>query len=134
MVYKLFQKSVSGIAWGGFITFIALTILMVNDIDPPIDKIWFYMLMSFILGIFFGIASFIFELETWSPLKKTVIHFSLTIIVFFIIALSIGWIPVSFWAIVVSIIIFVALYVLYWSGFYLYYKKIENDLNNSLKN
>lgn len=133
MVYKLFQKSVSGVAWGGIITFIALTILMANNINPPIHKIWLYMLMSLLLGVFFGVVSFIFELESWSPLKKTIVHFTLTIVVFFIVALSIGWIPASFWPIVISVIVFVIIYGLYWSGFYFYYKRIENSLNNSLK-
>lgn len=133
MGYKLLQKTVSGIAWGGIITFFALTILMLQNIDPPVKQIWLYMLMSLILGVFFGVASYIFEIETWSPLKKTIVHFSLTICVFFIIALSVGWIPVTLWAIAISIIIFIAIYGVYWGGFYLYFKRIENTLNNSLK-
>lgn len=133
MVYKLFTKTASGFAWGGLITFIALTFLMANDINPPIFTVWLYMLASIVLGIYFGVASMIFEHEEWSPLKKTLIHFCLSIVFYFILALSVGWIPISVWPILISFFAFVLIYILFWCGFNMYYKWLANSLNDSLK-
>lgn len=133
MISKLFQRSVAGVAWGGFITFIALTVLMLNDINPHISTIWLYMLASLVLGIYFGLATVIFEHESWSPLKQTIIHFSLSVTIYFIFALSLEWVPFTFVAIVNSFLFFTIIYAIFWFGFSLYYKRIANSLNESLK-
>lgn len=129
---EIFKRIVYGIAYGGVISFIALTILMLTQTDSPIPVIWLYTLMGYILGIYFGLASFIFEIETFSPLKKTVIHYSVSMIVYFIIALSVGWIPIAWLPIILSIIIFTLVYLIFWFGYNLYYKKVEASMNESL--
>src|SRR5690625_5244078 len=105
---------------------------MILEINPPVSQIWLYTLAGFMLGIYFGVASFIFEVDKWSPLKTTVIHFLLSIVFYFIIALSIGWIPLTIKAIVTSIFIFTAVYCVYWLGYRTYYKRVEDDLNKKL--
>src|SRR5690625_7870800 len=81
MIFEILKRVFYGIAWGGLATFLALTILMILNINPEVSAIWLYMLASFVFGIYFGLASFIFTSDHWSPLKKTIIHFSLSIIV-----------------------------------------------------
>lgn len=123
-----------GIAFGGIITFIALTIVNFTDTDVSVSQIWIYMLCSFILGIYFGLASFIFEDNGWSELKATVIHFIMSIAVYFIIALFIAkWIPFTLSAILLSFLVFIVIYVLFWIGYYLYYKKVEESMNTNLR-
>lgn len=132
MLIELSRRIFSGIAWGGVVTFVALTVLMINDINPEVSTIWLYMLASIVFGIYFGLASFIFTIENWSPLKKTAFHFTLSIAVYFMIALPIGWVPLTLIALVTSTIVFVITYAIFWSGYYIYYKKIEQSLNDSL--
>lgn len=133
MKAEILNRVMIGIAYGGIVTFIALTVLMILQINPPISEIWLYTLSGFLIGIYFGVASFIFEIDTWSPLKKTVIHFSLSIVFYFIIALSVGWIPFTFGAIIISIFIFTGIYCIYWFGYQAHYKRIEADLNKNLQ-
>ena|SRR5699024_8698033 len=133
MWIRIMQRIFSGIAWGGLVTFFAMTVLMMNDITPDISVLWFYMLMSFMFGIYFGLASFIFVFGNWSPLKKTMIHFLLSIVVYFSIALPIGWIPPKALSILLTLFIFIIIYALFWFGFNLYYKKLEASLNESLR-
>src|SRR5690625_2190305 len=102
MKTEVLKRTMYGIAYGGIYTFIALTILMILQITPPIFQTWLYMLAGLMLGVYFAVASFIFEVEAWSPLKKTVIHFVLSIVLYFIIALSVGWVPFTFTAIIRS--------------------------------
>lgn len=133
MSNKIWNKVMMGIATGGLFTFIALTIIRFTQIKTTIEEIWLYMLASLIIGIYFGLSSFIFEKENWSPLKQTVIHFSFSIIGFFLIAIPIGWIPFRFFSIIAGIIVFVIIYILNWTGFYLYYKRIEASMNEHLQ-
>ncbi|MBM7714835.1 glucan phosphoethanolaminetransferase (alkaline phosphatase superfamily) [Bacillus thermophilus] len=133
MISKMIHRSMYGVAFGSIVTFIALTFLMAFNINLPVSQIWLYMLASFFIGIYYGLASFIFELEAWSPLKKTVVHYSLSITVFFIFALSLHWVPFNWKAIVLTIIGFTLIYALYWFGYTLYYKRVESSLNDTLQ-
>lgn len=133
MKTEILKRAMFGIAYGGIYTFIALTILMILQITPPIFQTWLYMLAGLMLGIYFAIASFIFEVEAWSPLKKTVIHFALSIALYFIIALSVGWVPIRLNAILIAIFIFTIIYTIYWLGYLIYYKRVEDNLNKNLQ-
>ena len=133
MKSEIIKRTMYGIAYGGINTFIALTILMIYEINPPISTIWLYTTMGFILGIYFGLASFIFEVETWSPLKKTIIHFTSSITCYFIIALSVGWVPLKIKAIIITIFFFIIVYTIFWLGYRTYYKRIEAGLNKDLQ-
>ncbi|MGM8211315.1 DUF3021 domain-containing protein [Virgibacillus sp. W0430] len=130
---EVLKRSMLGIAYGAIFTFIFLTVAMLNNLQTSVRVVWESMLASFILGIFFGLASFIFEHEDWSPLKKTVIHFSLSITCYFTIALFIGWIPLHVLAIVSTIFIFIVIYTIFWLGYTVYFKKLEARLNDELK-
>jgi len=132
MINEVLKRMMGGIAWGGIFTFIALTALVINDINPHVSTIWLYMAGSLVLGIYFGIASFIFEREGWSPLKKTMVHFLLSVVVYFTIALPVGWVIFSPIAIILTFFVFVAIYILFWFGFQLYYKRVEAALNKTL--
>lgn len=132
MIGELVRRSMIGVAYGGLTTFIALTILLVQDITPPIQTVWLYMLCALILGIYFGVSSFIFELETWSPLKMTLVHFVSSVSLYYVIALSVGWVPVEWRAIGLSFIIFSAIYAVYWYGFWTYHKRLEAKMNEQL--
>lgn len=129
---EIMKRTLYGIAYGGINTFIALTILMINHINPPISIIWLYTLAGLIMGIYFGLASFIFEIESWNPLKKTIIHFSSSISCFFLIALTVGWVPLKLKPIILSTLFFIVAYAVYWFGYWLYYKKIEAKMNEEL--
>lgn len=132
MIFEAIKRSMTGIAFGGIITFIALTILKFTHTDASVSQIWVYMLSSFIIGIYFGLASFIFEDNGWSYLKKTIIHFSISIIFYLIIALLVGWIPFVASAIFFTSLFFIFIYSLFWTGYFLYYKKVEASMNAHL--
>lgn len=133
MIKEIVKRSITGIAFGGIATFIALTIMKFAHIEGNISEVWNHMLASFVLGIYFGLASFIFETERWSPLGKTIIHFSLSILVYFIIAIPLIWIPFNFIAIGIGIVLFSIVYSVYWTGFYLYFKRVEVSMNEQLE-
>lgn len=132
MWINFMRRIYSGIAWGGVATFIAITILMANDVTPPIQTIWSYMFYAFVLGIYFAFAAKIVESDKWNPLKKTVIHFSLSIVIYFAIALPNAWVPFHPLPIATAIGMFIIIYALFFTGFHFYYKKLAETLNQSL--
>jgi hypothetical protein len=67
-------------------------------------------------------------------MKKTAIHFSLSYIVWLIIAGTAGWIPLNATAVLWSTLIFILLYAVNSLGWYLYFKKMETTLNKHLEN
>lgn len=132
MIVEGIKRSMIGISFGGIITFIALTIVNFTGTDATVSEIWLYMLFSFILGIFFGLSSFIFTENGMSMLKQTVIHFFMSIVVYFIIALFAGWVPFTLIAILLASLTFAFIYAVFWTAYYLYYKKIEESMNANL--
>ena len=132
MINEIVKRSMMGIAFGGIATFIALTIIKFAHIEQSAADVWGHMLASILLGIYFGIASLIYETDKWSPLKKTIIHYTLSLTVYFLIALPIGWIPFTTLSITIGILLFTVIYALYWLGFLLYFKKVESAMNKQL--
>lgn len=132
MIKEALRRSIYGIAMGGIATFIAITILKFTGTHVTVSEIWFHMLLSFILGIYFGLSSLIFSENGMSILKQTVIHFMLSIVVYFIVAFIGEWVPFTPFAIIISALIFTAIYSFYWTGYYLYYTKVAEKLNENL--
>src|SRR5699024_9007892 len=112
--------------------FIECYIFLFNDVETDVSTSWLYMGSSMMIGIYYGISSFIFTLDKWSPLKKTLVHFFLSIAVYLVIALTVGWVPIQFAPIIWSCLFFIVSYFIFWTGYNIYYKKIEKSLNDSL--
>lgn len=133
MIVEALKRITTGIAIGGIYTFIVLSFVKFYGVDATVSEIWLSMLGSLVIGIYFGLSSFIFGVQEWSYLKQTVIHFNLSITVYFIIALSTGWVPFTPLAILSNALVWIAFYTLVWTGFYIYFKKVEASLNEELQ-
>lgn len=133
MGFEVIKRSLSGLGFGSIYFFIILTVLNVRAIDVPVSKLWVDMIGCLLIGLYFGISSLIFDIEPWSPLKQTVTHFILSLIVFFPVAIRFGWIPLKTAPLITGFVIFFLLYVLFWFGALLFYKKLRDAMNDSLK-
>ncbi|GKU77513.1 DUF3021 domain-containing protein [Paenibacillus sp. L3-i20] len=133
MASKIFVRIMIGLGCSAINTFVTLTILLLNDINVQVGQLWVNMLASIIIGTFFGVASFIFDYERWSPLKATVIHFFLSIIVFFPVAISVGWFPLKLRPLLLGLVMFIVIYAIFWLAMYYYFKKQTEALNASVK-
>ncbi|WP_217587250.1 DUF3021 domain-containing protein [Lentibacillus saliphilus] len=133
MMKHLIKRLITGIAAGGLVTFFFVTIFKFNHMTLSADILWYNMIGSFAVGIYFATSPLVFEYDQWSPLKQTVIHFILSIIVYYSIALPLGWIPITTPAIIISVVLFILLYALCWIGFKIYFKRMAEDLNKVIK-
>ena len=133
MILEVLRRSMLGLGFSALFTFAILTVIVLQDVQVSIPIVWKNMLGSMMMGIYFGCASLIFEMEKWSPLKKTVLHFLISILVWLPLAVYMGWVPFEVTTIFIGLGIFLVIYLLFWYGFYFYFKMIEKDMNNSVK-
>ncbi|WP_042220546.1 DUF3021 domain-containing protein [Oceanobacillus manasiensis] len=132
MILEIAKRSLIGIAFGGIFTFIALTIMKFNEFESTVSEIWMHMGASMLIGIYYGLSTYIFSDDEGSYLKQTTIHFCLSLTVYFIIAFTVGWVPFNWVAALLSFVIFVIIYSIVWFGYYSYYKKVESSMNEQL--
>ncbi|WP_338470729.1 DUF3021 domain-containing protein [Niallia sp. XMNu-256] len=133
MIIEMMRRSLLGLGFTAIFTFVILTVMTVQEVEVSVSIVWKNMLGSMVMGIYFGCASLIFDHEEWSPLKKTMTHFLISIIVWLPLAIWLGWLPFQWVTILIGIGIFIIMYVLFWYGTYLYFKKIETEMNHSVK-
>lgn len=133
MVWEAIRRSILGLGFAALITFAILTIFTVQNVEVPVSIIWKNMFGSMILGIYFGTASLIFDKENWSPLRQTIVHFVISISTWCPLALYMGWLPMEMGPIISGIGLFMIIYLIFWYGAYLYFKKMEMDMNRSIR-
>ncbi|MFL0252066.1 DUF3021 domain-containing protein [Clostridium neuense] len=90
-------------------------------------------LISAVLGFLLASSSVIFNVEGWSFLKKTILHF-ITIVTAFSIASVLGdWMPEGVVPKLVYALIFITLYVVMWCSYKIYWKLKINEINSKLQ-
>lgn len=89
--------------------------------------------VSIIIGFVFSASSVIFEIDEWSLLKQTVVHFFITTLVFFPCSIKVGWIDVNPMSILIYIGVFIFIYLLAWISIYFTWKSKIKKLNNKLE-
>lgn len=89
--------------------------------------------VSIIIGFVFSASSVIFQIDEWSLLKQTVVHFFITTLVFFPCSIKVGWIDVNPMSILIYIGVFIFIYLLAWISIYFTWKSKIKKLNNKLE-
>lgn len=133
MMVKVMGRSFVGLGFAAIITFVALTIFMMQGMEVPVAILWRNMFGSLLMGVYFGAASLIFEIENWSPLKQTVIHFFISLMVWLPIGLYLGWIPFDIVSLLIAVVLFVVTYMIFWFSTKLYFMKIAKEMNHSVR-
>lgn len=133
MGIKILQRAMVGFGYGGIFIFIYMTLIMAFHVQTTVSELWWVTLAFILIGLYFGLSSLIYGYEKWSILKRTVMHFILSVAVFYLIALGTGAVPFMFWPILSSLIIFILIYAGIWLSHTWHYKKIVRDMNKSIK-
>lgn len=133
MVSNIMKRVMWGLSCSAIITFTALTILKFSGTEASVTDIWLNMLGSIVMGVYFGVASFMFQYEHWSPLKQVVLHFLLSVIVYFPTALGVGWLPLELLPILAGLLVFMVIYTIFWLSLRHYFRKQAEAMNDSMK-
>ncbi|MFC0525087.1 DUF3021 domain-containing protein [Pontibacillus salicampi] len=132
MISIIGSRVLSGLGFGGLMMVCFLSYYHYVDIEMSVATIWQQAVGASVVGVYFGLASLLFDVKGWSPMKSTVLHFLVSVAVFFPIIIMAGWIPLEAGPILVCFGIFLVIYLFLWCMMYLYYKNQKDALNKGL--
>lgn len=103
-------------------------------IGNPLAAFIIHSLVCGILGTIMLGSAYIYEIDRWTLLKATIIHFIVIVISFYLTVFFLRWFaPTNIKAIITSLIIFIVTYTIIWLIMYLSYKSQIKEINQNLK-
>ena len=128
-------RSFIGIFFGGFITVLITNLNILFGGFEMIDGPLFLKnsIGSILCGWFFTVSPLYFENRNLKLSQQTILHFLTVTILYLILALTIGWIPFNIINILLTLLIAIVVYTIFWVAFYLYFKNQARKLNDDLK-
>ncbi|MBO7584031.1 MAG: DUF3021 domain-containing protein [Treponema sp.] len=143
----IIKRAVLGFIYGVFIgqTILIIESLFVHDgnfysttqslVDLAGTKLCAVIIQYFITGIIgltFAATTVIFEMDNWSLLRQTIIHFIITSIVMYIAGFLCGWFPHTVGSTLAWFGVFIVVYIIFWICFSLHYKNKVKKMNEAL--
>ncbi len=147
MLNKIIKRALLGFIYG---IFIGQTILILESLfkgDGSFHSVSEYLLahtntelaaviaqyfITGIIGITFASTTVIFELDRWSLVAQTALHFVITSVVMFFAGFFCGWFPHTAISTLIWFGVFIVVYIIMWLSFTLYYRKKTKEINNAL--
>ena len=128
-------RSFIGIFFGGFIAVLITNLNILFGGFEMIDGPLFLKnsIGSVLCGWFFTVSPLYFENRNLKLSQQTILHFLTVTILYLILALTIGWIPFNIINILLTLLISIVVYMIFWVAFYLYFKNQARKLNDDLK-
>lgn len=93
----------------------------------------FWTIISFLIGIFFYLASWIFNSEKWSLKKQIFINFFVCFIAWFLLNLLIDNFSISLKMVIRVTVDFIIMYAIAYSGYFLRLRNTVRRINAKLK-
>ncbi|WP_338448422.1 DUF3021 domain-containing protein [Niallia oryzisoli] len=131
----LILRSFIGMFFGGFITVVYSNVLILFGGFEMLDGSLFVKnsIGSILCGWFFTVSSMYYENRNLKLYQQTLFHFFTIMILYFIVAITIGWIPFTIKSILLTLLISIFVFTIFWFAFYLYFKNQARKLNDDLK-
>lgn len=128
-------RSLIGIFFGGFLAVVFTNSMVLSGDATVINGELFLKnsLGAIFCGWFFTVTPLFFEMRRLNLSQQTLLHFLSVIVLFFILALGIGWIPFHVKSILSMLVMFLIFYGVSWIAFYLYFKNQAKKLNEDLR-
>lgn len=106
---------------------------LIEVTTTEINAVILQFFLSGFLGMVFAIGSVVWEIESWSILKQTVIHFCISVVVLLPVAYLGHWMEHSVWGITSYFLIFIGLYCMIWGIQYSVWKRKIQEINQKLE-
>jgi hypothetical protein len=128
-------RSMIGIFFGAFLAVVVTNSIVYFGGETMIDGPLFLKnsLGSIFCGWFFTVTPLYFEIQSLKLWQQTLLHFITVGILYFALAIVVGWFTLSLQSILWMITLFLIMYAFIWIGFYLYFRNISTKLNEELK-
>ena len=127
-------RSMVGIFFGAFLAVIVTNLIVYFGNQDVLDGRMFMKnsLGSIFCGWFFTVSPLYFENTKLRLSQQTALHFATVVVSYFILAFGIGWVPFTMKSFLVTLAIFIASYSIFWTVFYLYFRKQAQKMNAEL--
>jgi len=128
-------RSIIGIFFGAFIAVILTNSVVLFSGKDMLDGQLFLKnsLGSIFCGWFFTVTPLFFENTSLRLSQQTALHFVTVVILYFILAFGIGWVPFTVKSFLLVFVMFVVSYSIFWTSFYLYFRGQAKKLNAELQ-
>ena len=128
-------RSIVGIFFGAFIAVILTnSVVLFSDKDILDGQLFLKnSLGSIFCGWFFTVTPLFFENANLRLSQQTALHFVTVVILYFILAFGIGWVPFTMKSFLLTLGLFIVSYSVFWTSFYLYFRKQVKKLNAELQ-
>lgn len=138
MMIKLGEMSrrlMIGFGWGAIFIYVNLILNLLSNREATVslETLIFDVSGLLLMGIYFGLAQYIFYIDRLQPLTKTIIHLCGALMLNFTLAYLLEWYSFEFSVILNNLIVFVSIYCFFWFSFAAYNKKLVEALNKQLK-
>ncbi|MEK5068162.1 DUF3021 domain-containing protein [Sporosarcina sp. FSL K6-1508] len=127
-------RSIIGIFFGAFIAVILTnSVVLFSDKDMLDGQLFLKnSLGSIFCGWFFTVTPLFFENANLRLSQQTALHFVTVVILYFILAFGIGWIPFTVKSFLLALGLFIVFYSVFWTSFYLYFRGQAKKMNAEL--
>ena len=129
-------RSIIGIFFGAFIAVIIDEFSRVYSAEKEMLDGQLFLknsLGSIFCGWFFTVTPLFFENTYLRLSQQTALHFITVVILYFILAFGIGWVPFTMKSFLLALGLFIVFYSVFWTSFYLYFRKQAKKLNAELQ-
>lgn len=127
-------RSMIGIFFGAFLAVLFTNALVLFDGREVLDGSLFLKnsIGSILCGLFSAVSPLYFEHPNLKLSQQTALHFATLFIFYFILAFGIGWIPFTLQSFFITVLVFIVIYAIMWTCFYLYFRRQAQKLNAEL--
>ncbi len=119
-------------AMAGDGNFYAVSAYLASHTQTKLGAVIVQYLITGLLGLTFAAGSIIFELDNWSLLLQTIVHFAVTSVIMYLSGFFCGWFPHNVSSTLIWFAMFIVIYIIFWVSFYNYYKKRTREINEQL--
>lgn len=128
-------RSMIGIFFGAFIAVLLTNSVVILGEKDTLNSALFLKnsLGSVFCGWFFTVSPLYFENKNLQLWQQTILHFVTVVVLYFLLAFGIGWVPFNLSSFLIAMGLFLAVYLVFWSCFYVYFKQQVKKLNDELE-
>ncbi|MEK3980032.1 DUF3021 domain-containing protein [Psychrobacillus sp. FSL K6-2836] len=128
-------RSMIGIFFGAFIAVLLTNSVVLFSEKDTLDGALFLKnsLGSVFCGWFFTVSPLYFENKKLLLWQQTILHFVTVVVLYFLLAFGIGWVPFNLSSFLLAMGLFLVVYLAFWICFYVYFKQQVKKLNDELE-
>lgn len=106
--------------------------LFISMEGAQLTRVIIQYILTGVIGMMFAASSVIFQIEDWSLLKQTVIHFVIASVVMYVCGFVCNWFPHNLKNTLIWFAVFIVFYAVFWLGFTLYYRITVKKINEAM--